>query len=435
MKNTARLRRIILSRQASVAVVGQGYVGLNVACAAAEEGFVTTGFDIDPTRISSLQIGVLSVPGVADQAFQAGIASGRMTFSSEPSTIADADIVLIAVPTPVRDHTPDLSHVETACREVARYLAPGRLVILESTTYPGTTEELVLPLLEASGLQSGRDFLLAYSPERIDPGNSEYGMRTTPRIVGGLTPEASGMACLFYEQLVEKVVVVSSCRAAEMAKLLENTFRHVNVGLANETAMLCHEMGLDVWEVLYAAATKPFGYMPFQPGPGVGGHCIPLDPTYLAWHVRREAGHQFRILEQAQDINAQMPAYVGARIGEALNECGKALKGAHIFVLGVSYKPDVGDIRESPSIRVIEHLRRRGAIVAFHDPFLESVVLNGASWIRTELTNRAVAAADCVAVLTPHSSYDLDWIADHARLVFDARDAYAASHRTNVVPL
>ena len=435
MKNTAHLRRIILSRQASISVVGQGYVGLNVACAAAEEGFFTTGFDINPTLISQLQAGVLSVAGVADKTFRTGISSRRLQFTSEPSSLSKADIVLIAVPTPVRDHTPDLSFVEGACKQVAAHLSPGRLVILESTTYPGTSDELVRPLLEANGLQSGRDFLLAYSPERIDPGNDEYGIRNTPRIVGGLTPEASGIACLFYEQLVEKVVVVSSCRAAEMAKLLENTFRHVNVGLANETAMLCHEMGVDVWEVLAAAATKPFGYMSFHPGPGVGGHCIPLDPTYLAWHVRRAAGHQFRILEQAQDINAQMPAYVGARIGEALNEEGKPLKGAHVFVLGVSYKPDVGDVRESPSIRVIEHLRRRGAVVGFHDPFVESLSVNGVSMARTELTNRAIAAADCVAVLTPHSAYDLEWIADHARLVFDARDAYAAGHRTNVVPL
>jgi UDP-N-acetyl-D-glucosamine dehydrogenase len=260
-------------------------------------------------------------------------------------------------------------------------------------------------------------------------------LRNTPKIVGGITPEATGLASLFYEQLVEKVVVVSSCRAAELAKLLENTFRHVNIALVNEMSVLCHEMGIDVWEVTDAAATKPFGFMPFAPGPGVGGHCIPLDPAYLAWQVRRDVGHQFRILEQAQDINAQMPGYVAARIGDALNDAGKPVNGARILILGVAYKPDVGDVRESPSLKVMALLSRRGADVVFNDPHAPRVQLNGSILSSTELTQREIEAADCVALLTSHGAYDLDWIADHARLLFDARNAFGPNRRANVIRL
>jgi UDP-N-acetyl-D-glucosamine dehydrogenase len=435
MRGTAMLRRRILSRRASVAVVGQGYVGVSLACAASEAGFSVTGIDVDASRTGDLARGILSVPGVSPDLFRAGVDAGNVSFVSDLDRIGEADVVLICVPTPVRDHAPDLSFVEQASRDVARRLGAGRLVVLESTTYPGTTEDLVRPILEMSGLVAGRDFLLAYSPERIDPGNDEFGLRNTPKIVGGISPEATGLASLFYEQLVDKVMVVSSCRAAELTKLLENTFRHVNIALVNEMAVLCHEMGIDVWEVTEAAATKPFGFMPFTPGPGVGGHCIPLDPAYLAWQVRRDAGHQFRILEQAQDINAQMPGHVASRIGDALNEAGKPVKGARILVLGVAYKPEVGDIRESPALRVMLQLLRRGADVAFNDPHAPRVPVNGTSMTSTELTQREIASADCVALLTPHQAYDLDWIAEHASLIFDARNAFGADRRPNVVRL
>ena len=435
MMSTAKLRRAILSRNASIAVVGQGYVGLSVACAAAESGFRVSGVDVDPERVADLRDGRLSVPGVSEDLFQSGVGSQRLRFVSDASSIGEADIILVAVPTPLRDHTPDLSHVESACSDVAAHMKPGALVILESTTYPGTTEQIVRPILESRGLRAGSDFLLAYSPERIDPGNSEFGMRNTPRIVGGLSPEATGVAGLFYEQIVDKVIAVSSTRSAELAKLLENTFRHVNVALVNEMAMLCHDMGIDVWEVIDAAASKPFGFMVFEPGPGVGGHCIPLDPNYLAWQVRRDAGRQFRILEEADDINAQMPAYVAGRIGDALNDVGKAVRSSNILVLGVSYKPDVGDIRESPSLRVIEILWRRGAKLSFHDPHIDTVSVNGARLARTELTRRALAASDCVALLTPHALYDLEWLATNASLVFDARNAYGPARLSNVVRL
>jgi UDP-N-acetyl-D-glucosamine dehydrogenase len=418
-----------------VAVVGQGYVGLSLACGVAETGFSVTGIDVDPGRVEDLERGVLSVAGVSETVFHSGLATGLIRFTADASSIRESDIVFICVPTPVRDHSPDLSFVLKACAEVANYLTAGQLVVLESTTYPGTTEELVRPALETSGLKAGLDFLLAYSPERIDPGNDEYGIMNTPRIVGGLTAESTGAAALFYEQFVDKVVVVSSCRTAELAKLLENTFRHVNIGLVNELAMLCSEMGIDVWEVIDATASKPFGFMPFHPGPGVGGHCIPLDPQYLAWQVRRDSGHQFRILEQAQDINAQMPGYVASRIGDVLNDAGKAMRGASVLVLGVAYKPDVGDTRESPTISVMRHLHRRGAAVSFHDPYVDAVSLNGVVLERTELTSRAVGSSDCVAILTPHGAYDLDWIATHAKMIFDARNAYSSETRENVVRL
>jgi nucleotide sugar dehydrogenase len=435
MKDTAGLRRRILAHSAPVAVIGQGYVGLTAACAAAQAGFHVVGIDTDSERARDLAQGVLSVPGVNEADFRSALDTGRISFSAEPTQVADAEIVLICVPTPLRDHSPDLSHVEQAARDVAARLEGTRLVILESTTYPGTTDQIVRPILESTGLSAGRDFLLAYSPERIDPGNGKFGFRDTPRIVGGMAPEATGVAGLFYEQLVDEIYAVSSCRAAELAKLLENTFRHVNVALVNEMAMLCNEMNIDVWEVIEAAATKPFGFMPFYPGPGVGGHCIPLDPTYLSWQVRRDAGHQFRILEQAQDINAQMPGYVAARIGDALNEVGKAVKDANILVLGVTYKPDVGDIRESPALQLMGFLHRRGAAIAFHDPFVEEVPVNGGVVARTELTLRAVRSADCVALITPHRTYDLDWILQHAALVFDARNAYGLTRHPKVTRL
>jgi UDP-N-acetyl-D-glucosamine dehydrogenase len=435
MKSTAKLRRAILSRSASVTVLGQGYVGLSIACAAADGGFVVCGIDIDAVRVSDLGAGRLTVPGVAEEIYRTGVGTGRLGFTTDASAVGDADIVLVAVPTPLRDRTPDLAQVEAACADVARHMRPGSLVILESTTYPGTTAQIVRPILESGGLRAGSDFLLAYSPERIDPGNPEFGVRNTPRIVGGLTPEATGVAALFYEQIIEKVISVSSTRSAELAKLLENTFRHVNVALVNEMAMLCHDMGIDVWEVIDAAASKPFGFMAFQPGPGVGGHCIPLDPNYLAWQVRRDAGRQFRVLEEAEDINAQMPEYVARRIGDVLNDRGKPVRHAHVFVLGIAYKPDVGDARESPSLRVIEVLQRKGASVAFHDPYIESLPTNGSRVTRTDLTRRSLAASDCVALLTPHSLYDLDWIAENASVVFDARNAYGAARFLNVVRL
>ncbi|HZD79759.1 MAG TPA: nucleotide sugar dehydrogenase [Actinomycetota bacterium] len=435
MRSTADLRRAILSRDSCVAVIGQGYVGLSLACAAAEAGFRVTGVDVDASRVEHLSRGRAAVAGVEQAALSAAVATGRLSFTTSARVVRDCRLVLVCVPTPLREGMPDLSFVDQACQDVAEHLAPGSLVVLESTTYPGTTEERVRPILERPGLVAGHDFLLAYSPERIDPGGSEFSFRRVPRVVGGVNPEATGMAVLFYEQLVDKVMSVSSARAAELAKLLENTFRHVNIALVNEMAMLCHEVGIDVWEVIEAAATKPFGFMRFSPGPGVGGHCIPLDPTYLAWQVRRDAGHQFRVLEEAEDINAQMPAWVAARIGEVLNDRGKPVKEAGILVLGAAYKPDVGDVRESPSIRVMNHLYRRGARISYHDPYIDQIAMNGGRLHCTELTTQRVQRSDLVALLTPHAAYDLDWLAEHAQVLFDARNAYRTPCPENVVRL
>jgi UDP-N-acetyl-D-glucosamine dehydrogenase len=429
------LRKRILDRSARVSIIGQGYVGLSLACAAAVEGFRVVGVDVDEERVSALQDGRCVVPGVDEISFAEAVDSGRMGFSISFDPVADSDVIVICVPTPVTEHRPDLAMVEHAGRQVSRLLRDGALVILESTTYPGTTDQLLRPLLETPGRRVGRNFWLAYSPERIDPGNLKYGLRTTPRVTGGVDDASAELAGDFYRALVDDVTQLSSARTAEMAKLLENTFRMVNIALVNELAVLCAEQGIDTWEVIKAAGTKPFGFMPFYPGPGVGGHCIPLDPTYLAWQSRRDAGRPFRLVELAQDINAEMPAYVAARIVDTLGARGVSTRHAHVFALGVTYKPDVGDLRESAAIATLAALARRGVRVSYHDPFVAEVHAAGLDLKRRPLTPRRLAEADLVAVLTPHSSYDLDSVLGHARLVFDARDALGRRRDDKVVTL
>jgi UDP-N-acetyl-D-glucosamine dehydrogenase len=434
MKSTALLRRHILAHRASVCVFGQRQAGLTLACAAAVTGFPVTGVDTDEAHVEELGRGVLTVPGVKVEAFEAAIATGRVAFTSRTDVPKESEVILICVPTPIRDGIRDLTLVEETSRQVARYLHPGQLVVLESTGYPGTTDGVVRPLLETSGLKADSDFLLAYSPERTEQANPEHGLSSTPKVVGGLTPEATGAAALFYRQLIDKVVVVSSCLAAEMARLLEDTFRQVNVALVNEMAMLCHDVGIDAWEVVEAAQARAFGFTPFYPGPGDTRHSIPLDGQ-MAGTAGGAAERQFRILEQARDINNQMPGYVAGRILEAMNERDRAVKSPSVLVLGLAYKADDGDVRQSPSLKIMAHLSREGARISFHDPHVSTVSMNGSVLGRTELTRRAVIEADCVALLTPHRAYDLDWIAQHASLVFDARNAYGAEHRSNVVRL
>lgn len=417
---------------ATVAVVGQGYVGLSVAAAAAQAGMATVGIDLDRERIDALTRGEQVVPGVDDDLFAEAHATGRMTFTTDASTVAGADVVLVCVPTPLIDHRPDLRAIEGAGAVVGQHLTPGSLVILESTTYPGTTEQVLRPLLEANGRVAGADLLLAYSPERINPGDAHHTFADVPRVVGGLTPHCTAAAVAFYERLVDVVHPVTSCRAAELAKLLENTYRLVNIALVNELAQLCADQGIDTWEVIDAAATKPYGFQRFEPGPGVGGHCIPLDPAYLTWQSRRDTGRPFRLVELAKDINDQMPNYTARRIMDSLNKRGIAVKGAKLLALGVTYKPDVGDVRESAAIQVLAHLQSWGAKLAFHDPFVTSIDEHGVKLRRRRLTDDLVRDADAVLLLTPHATYDLDELADQASLLFDARNATARRDRPNI---
>ncbi|MDT4958402.1 MAG: UDP-N-acetyl-D-glucosamine dehydrogenase [Pseudonocardiales bacterium] len=435
MRGLARLQRSVDTATCRVCVIGQGYVGLSVAAAAAIAGMRVDGVDVDAERVAGLSQGRNVVPGVADSLVSLAVDTGRIHFSTDAAIAAEADVVIICVPTPLVDHQPDLSAIESAGRQLATLLKPGSLVVLESTTYPGTTESVLRPLLETGGRRCGRDFLLAYSPERIDPGNVKFGLRNTPRVVGGVTPEATDVAATFYRHIVDDVETLSSCRAAEMAKLLENTFRMVNIALVNELAMLCATQDIDVWEVVRAAATKPFGFMPFYPGPGVGGHCIPLDPTYLSWQTRRDTGRRFHLVEMAQDINEQMPSYVADRVVEALNDQGKSVKGARIFALGVTYKANVGDMRESASLQVLAALHKRGAKVTFHDPYVASVSTKDMRLRRSALTDRALGDADCVLLLTPHSVYDPATLVDRAELLFDAQNAIPSRTAPSVVRL
>jgi UDP-N-acetyl-D-glucosamine dehydrogenase len=363
------------------------------------------------------------------------VRAGRFQPSADAGVLRDADVVVICVPTPyTKTKQPDLTCIYQAATMVVEHLHPGMLVVLESTTYPGTTQEVLQPLLEARGLVCGRDFELAYSPERVDPGNPRYTLANTPKIVSGVAEQAAELAELLYQHVAEAVVPVSTPRVAEMAKLMENTFRHVNIGLANEMAMLCGKLGIDIWEVIDAAATKPFGFMPFYPGPGVGGHCIPIDPYYFAWKVQEEESRA-RLIELAGDINDRMPDYVVEKVGDALNDRGKSLRGSKILVLGVAYKSNVGDVRESPALKVIQRLHRKGAEVQYHDPHVP-VFQNGAGPLYSRaLEERVVREADCVIILTAHEGLPYGMIAASASLIVDTRNALAPRRGHHIIRL
>ena len=391
-----------------VCVVGLGYVGLPLAVALAGTDVDVIGYDVNPERVDELRGGRAGIEDVSD----AALAAAGLTFTTEPP--ADCSAYVVCVPTPLDDGLPDLTAVEAASRAVGAVLAPGDLFVLESTTYPGTTEEVVAPLLRAAAGHD--DFLLAYSPERIDPGNPTYGIANTPKVVGGTTAGATKAAVDLYERVVERVVVAKGTREAEMAKLLENTFRHVNIALVNEMAVFCRELGVDLWDAIALASTKPFGFMPFTPGPGVGGHCIPVDPSYLSWRVKK-LGFSFRFVELAQEVNARMPAYVVARLADLLNDAGLALSRSRVLCLGVAYKPGVADCRESPALEVMSLLRAKGADVRFSDPHVPSV--EGAAG--EPLTAETLAGADAVVVLTAHPTVDWALVAEHARLVLVTR--------------
>ncbi|CAG7602174.1 nucleotide sugar dehydrogenase [Actinacidiphila bryophytorum] len=400
-------------------VVGLGYVGLPLAREASLAGLSVTGLDRDPDVAAALMAGRSHIDDISDAQVARMLAAGFRATADE-EVLAGAGTVVICVPTPLTaDGGPDLGAVRAASAAVSRHLRPGTLVVLESTSYPGTTEEVVLPILEESGLTAGRDFRLAFSPERVDPGNAVYGIRNTPKVVGGLTAACTGAAAAFYGAFVDKVVEAKGTREAEMAKLLENTYRHVNIALVNEMAVFCHELGIDLWDAIDCAATKPFGFQAFRPGPGVGGHCIPIDPNYLSYKVRT-LGYPFRFVELAQEINARMPRYVVERALHLLNRAGKPLEGSRVLLLGVTYKADIADERESPARRVAAGLRQLGAQVRFHDPHVRHWTVDGTEVPRDEPESGA-AQADLTVLLQAHAGYDLDAIEAAAGLLLDTR--------------
>ncbi|MDZ5076981.1 nucleotide sugar dehydrogenase [Nesterenkonia sp. HG001] len=410
-----------IDEQQTVAVIGQGYVGLPLAQAMCDVGLRVIGFEIADRTVQALNGGRSHVDDLSDNDIATMLGQGYRA-SSDPASLRDADVIVICVPTPLSDDGgPDLRAVEAATGTVARNLKPGATVILESTTYPGTTDDVVLPILSAEGAEHGTDFYLGYSPERVDPGSAHYGITNTPKLVGGVSPEATERAASFYERFVDTVVRMSGTKEAEAAKLLENTYRHVNIALVNEMARFCHDLGIDIWEVIRGAATKPFGFQKFTPGPGVGGHCIPIDPNYLSFQVKKTLGYQFRFVELAQEINNSMPAYVGSRLGDLLNDVGKPLNGSKILLLGVTYKPNIADQRESPAIPVAKVLREKKADISFHDPHVERWHVNGGTLDRVADLETALQESDAVVLLQGHSSYDLNWIADRAKLFFDTR--------------
>ena len=415
----------IRARSASTAVIGLGYVGLPLARHLCEAGFRVTGFDIDDRKVDSLNAGRSYIKQIPSDWIEKTVQEEQFSATTDFAHLSDVDCVSICVPTPLNEHRePDLTYVVETVEQIAKYLHPGQLVVLESTTYPGTTKEVVLPILRKTGLELGSDFFLAFSPEREDPGNTEYAIGGIPKVVGGMTQECTELACLYYGSLIKEVVPVDSPQIAEMSKLLENIFRSVNIALVNELKMLCDRMDIDVWKVIDAASTKPFGYMPFYPGPGLGGHCIPIDPFYLTWKAR-EYGFATRFIELSGEINTSMPRYVIGKIMEALNDQAKALKGSKIMVLGAAYKKNVDDVRESPSIMLIEMLREHGAEVVYNDPYVTQIEPgrhHGVAMSSVELSAENLAESDCVLVATAHDCYDASFVVEHAQLVVDTRN-------------
>ena len=404
-----------------VVVLGLGYVGLPLAHEAARTGLKVVGFDISSAVVDGLNSGRSHVDDLSDADIQEMLDAGFRATNDE-SELAAAQTIVVCVPTPLaQDGSPDLGAVTGAVQTVSRQLQPGQVVILESTTWPGTTEEIVQPLLEESGMRVGADFYLAFSPERIDPGNPTYGIKNTPKVVGGVTPECTQRAAEFYRRFIDTVVPAKGSREAETAKLLENTYRHINIALVNEMARFCHELGIDLWNVIDLAATKPFGFQAFYPGPGVGGHCIPIDPNYLSYTVRTRLGYPFRFVELAQEVNSGMPGYVTRRAQDILNEDGKALRGAQVLLLGVTYKKNIADQRESPAVPLAEHLQAGGANVSYHDPAVASWNLPGGDLERVPDLEQAVSDADLVILVQSHSAYDVEALAGRAQQFFDTR--------------
>lgn len=420
--SAATLAEKISNRTARVGIVGLGYVGLPLGVEFARAGFIVTGIDVQESKVSSLNRGVSYVQDAPTDLVAPLVHAQKLRATTDFSVVSQLDTINICVPTPLRKtKDPDMSYIVESCREIAKYLHPGMLIILESTTYPGTTDELVLPMFEREGMKVGEDFFLCFSPERVDPGNPKFQTSNIPKVVGGITPACTEMGALFYRQALEHVVPVSSTRVAEMVKLLENTFRMINIGLANEIALMCDRMGINVWEVIDGAATKPFGFMPFYPGPGLGGHCIPIDPFYLSWKTK-QSGIEARFIELAGYINGQMPHFVVDKVQNALNDQTKPLRGSRVHVFGVAYKRNIDDPRESPALDIMHLLKKRGAEVTYSDPYIPTVQLEGAT-LKSQEPADVVHRADCVVIVTDHSDFDYQALLDDASLIVDTRNA------------
>ena len=420
----------LTQRSAQIGILGLGYVGLPLAAAFGEAGFQITGIDPDSRKAESINNGISYIQDVPTEQVARLVKQGKLKATTDFSVLREIDAVSICVPTPLRKTgDPDLSFIMDATQELAKYMHPGMVVVLESTTYPGTTREILLPKLgEEKGLKVGENFFLAFSPERVDPGRKDWTTLNTPKVMGGITPNCTQIATAWYSQALQTVVPVSSAEAAEMAKLLENTFRMINIGLVNEMALMCDRLGIDVWEVIEAAATKPFGFMKFTPGPGLGGHCIPIDPLYLSWKLRA-LNYTARFIELASEINTGMPRYVVTKVQDALNERGKPLKGSNILVLGAAYKPDIDDLRESPALDVIGLLEQKGAIVSYHDPYIPSLKHEGTILKSVPDLLASVQTSDAIVIITNHSSYDYPALLGAAQLIIDTRNALGAAGR------
>jgi UDP-N-acetyl-D-glucosamine dehydrogenase len=413
----------IKTREARVGIIGLGYVGLPLAVEFARQGFEVTGFDVDPAKAAQINAGTSYIPDVPEPDLAAVVRARKLTATTDMSRLGAMDAIDICVPTPLRKtKDPDLSYVVKAVEAVAAAVKRGQLIILESTTYPGTTDEVVQPMLEAKRLEADVDFFLAFSPERVDPGNQQFTTKNIPKIVGGVGPASTEAACALYATTVDRVVAVSSTRVAEMVKLLENTFRAVNIGLVNEIALMCHKMDIDVWEVIDAAKTKPFGFMAFYPGPGLGGHCIPIDPFYLSWKAK-QSGFEARFIELAGQVNGAMPEYVVQRISDALNSVKKPVNGSRIHLLGMAYKRDVSDMRESPALDVLELLSRRGAAMTYSDPYVAELVHDGRVMKSIDPAAALAQKPDCTVICTDHTVFDYDALVDSGALVVDTRNA------------
>ncbi|MFH1776278.1 MAG: nucleotide sugar dehydrogenase [Candidatus Omnitrophota bacterium] len=413
----------IKTKKATCAVIGMGYVGLPLAVEFALAGFKVIAIDLQRWKVDAINKGKSYIDDVESSLLKSIIADGRLSATTDYHALKRVDTINICVPTPLRKtKEPDISYIVYATEKIAKYLSKGQLVILESTTYPGTTEEVMLPIFEKSGLKAGTDFWLAFSPERVDPSNKKYTTKNIPKVVGGITKKCTKIATLFYEQSVDAVIPVESTRVAEAVKLLENTFRSVNIGLVNEIALMCHKMGINVWEVIDAAATKPFGFMKFYPGPGLGGHCIPIDPQYLSWKARM-FGFEARFIDLAAEINRSMPEHVVGRIIDILNDREKSLKKAKILILGVAYKKDVSDYRESPALEIIEQLIKKGADVFYSDPHVPEIEFNSLCFKNTKLSAALLRKTDCAVIVTDHSLFDYSFIIENSPLIFDTRNA------------